>query len=94
MFDIRRDEQGIVRLSGRFDASQAQKARTVLDDVEAAMTIDFSELKYISSAGIGELLHVQKRLMASGQTLHLANMTDHIKDIFTYAGLHTIFKID
>lgn len=94
MFEIHRDENGDIILAGRFDAAQAEKARAVLDEVNTSCTVNFQDLKYISSAGLGELLLVQKRLMDCGQTLRLVNMNSHIRDIFKYAGFHTIFKID
>jgi anti-anti-sigma regulatory factor len=55
MFEIRRCEEGIV-LSGRFDASQVERARGVFDEVTEACIVDFEALSYISSGGLGLLL--------------------------------------
>ena len=62
MFDIRRAENGTVMLSGRLDASQAEKARGVLATITESCAIDFTDLDYISSLGLGVLLEAQKRL--------------------------------
>lgn len=94
MFDIYVQPDGSISISGRFDASQAAKAKAVLDTIEDSCIIDFKDLKYISSAGLGELLSTQKRLMDKGKGLKLINVRDNIKDVFRFAGFHTIIEIE
>ncbi len=93
MLEIHVNDNGDVLLSGRFDASQVEKVRPVFDTIEKSCVIDFRDLKYISSAGLGELLNVQKRLMDVGEGLRLVNMNPHVRDIFRYAGFHKVFEI-
>lgn len=81
-------------LSGRFDASQTEKAREVFEQVNNTFTVDFKELDYISSAGLSVLLMTQKRLDESGHQLILKNMSQHIREIFNYAGFDMIFTIE
>jgi anti-anti-sigma factor len=83
-----------VLLAGRFDASQVEKARSFLNVIEGDCTLDFGGLEYISSAGLGVLLAVQKRLGESGHSLKLVNMDPHTRDIFRIAGLDMIFEIE
>lgn len=94
MFSIERSDNGFIRLSGRLDASQADKARSFLESMSESCTLDFSDLDYISSAGLGVLLGTQKRLSESGHKLRLIKLSKHIKDIFLYAGFDHIFEID
>jgi anti-sigma B factor antagonist len=94
MFDIKRDENGQILLVGRLDASQVDTLNHVLDQVLESCTIDFGDLTYISSAGLGVLLAAQKRLKDRGHGLTFINMNKHIKDIFILAGFDLIFKID
>lgn len=82
-----------IQLIGRLDASQVVAAREVLDRITASSTIDFRELEYISSAGMGVLLATQKRLAGSGQKLTLVHLNKHIRDIFGYAGFDKVFEI-
>ncbi len=93
MFDIRRAENGTVMLSGRLDASQAEKARGILATITESCAIDFTDLDYISSLGLGVLLEAQKRLNESGQGLTLTNLNDHLADLFRLAGFDILFEI-
>lgn len=93
MLDIRLGQGGEVILSGRLDAAQAPRAQTFLDGVERPRVIDCVGLEYISSAGLGVLLKTHKRVLASGGGLELVNVTKHIRDIFRYSSLDTIFRI-
>ena len=58
---------GVVVISGRLDAAQAQAAQTFLDACQGTVTLDCGSLEYISSAGLGVLLKTQKRLLALGR---------------------------
>ncbi len=93
MFDIRIDQQGDVVLSGRLDAAQTEKASEILSKITKSVTVDFKELQYISSAGLGVLLATQKRLSQSGNRLRLINLNSHIKDVFHFARFDMIFDI-
>ena len=94
MFKISLEDHGVVRLQGRLDASQADEATKTLGKVTKSATVDFKELEYISSAGLGVLIAAQKRLKESGHELTLANMNSHIRDVFRYARFDLIFKIE
>ena len=65
MFEIEMDESGTIVLSGRFDASQTEKAREFFQNIYESKIVDFKKLDYISSAGLGVLLGTQKRLNES-----------------------------
>jgi anti-sigma B factor antagonist len=93
MLDIKKDPSGTIFLAGRFDASQADKAKTVLLALTEGATLDFANLEYISSAGLGVLLAVQKNLHPRGQGLRLINVHSHIKDVFHFSGFDQIFEI-
>lgn len=94
MFEINLRQNNEIRLVGRFDASQVDKARNVFDSVNTTNTVNFQELDYISSAGLGVLLATQKRLNETGNQLILKNMNMHIREVFKYAGFDMIFKIE
>jgi anti-sigma B factor antagonist len=94
MFEIRFGEKREVLLEGRFDAGQVDKAHRFFEQVNESRVVDCGSLEYISSAGLGVLLRVQKRLMGADGRLTLVNLNHHIADIFRYAGLDRVFMID
>jgi anti-sigma B factor antagonist len=94
MFDIRWGDGGQVVVSGRFDASQADTAEAFLSGVTGSTDVDFHELQYISSLGLGILLRTQKRLAASGGSLRLVRVSRHIREIFRFSGFDRIFPIE
>jgi len=93
MFDISLADDGRILLSGRLDASRVESARSVLGAVTGTCTLDFSELEYISSLGLGVLLEAQKRLTDAGHGLVITNLSVHIADLFKLAGFDRIFEI-
>lgn len=93
MFEASRAAAALIMFKGRLDASQVDRARIVLDSLSESCTIDFSELDYISSAGLGILLATQKRLSESGHGLTISGMNRHIREIFHIAGFEIVFKI-
>ena len=93
MFDIKIVKPGELVMSGRFDASQVEKARAVLEQLTATAVVDMKNLQYVSSAGLGILLAAQKKLSEKGHKLRLANMSQHVRDLFQMTRLDTIFEI-
>ena len=93
MFDIRLTDTGEVALSGRFDAAQVETARAVLDRLNVTTSVDFKDLAYVSSAGLGILMATQKRLSEKGHKLILKNVSGHIREIFKIARFDLIFEI-
>ena len=93
MFEIKTKQDRLI-LCGRLDATQVDKAIDALNQVQGNATVDLSELEYVSSAGLGVLVATQKRLMESGGSLQLINMTPHVRSVFHYASLNKIFPLD
>ena len=93
MFSAKLEENGEIVLSGRLDASQVNTANEVLSKITRSSIVNFQNLEYISSAGLGILLMNQKRLSASGMRLKLINLNKQIRDIFALTGFDKIFEI-
>ena len=94
MFDIKIKEGSEVLLSGRLNAAYTAKLKEALASFNEDCIVDFSELSYISSAGLGELIQTYSRLEKSGNTIKLINMNDHIREVFKYCGLDKVFIIE
>ncbi len=94
MFTIEFGDNGDILVRGRLDAAQCAAAEEFLCAVASSSTLDFAQLEYISSAGLGILLKTQKRLAESGAGLKIINVNNHIHDVFRYSGFHAIFEIE
>ena len=94
MFEIGCGDDGVIILTGRLDAAQADKAQQFLDAASAPAVLDFARLEYISSAGLGVLLALHKRLLASGGGLRLIHVNKHLHDIFRFSGFDRVFVIE
>ncbi|MBR4121623.1 MAG: STAS domain-containing protein [Spirochaetales bacterium] len=84
-----------VAIEGRLDTITAPELeaelKTSLDGVEK-LTLDFSALEYISSAGLRVLLSTQKRMNTQG-SMTLKNVNDTIMEIFEVTGFNDILTI-
>lgn len=94
MFEIERTEFDRVRMRGRFDAAQEEKAQRVFDRIDTSCRIDFEELTYISSLGLGLLVALQQRLAERGEEVVLVNVNPHIRELLKLSGLDTVITIE
>jgi len=94
-----REEEGvfIIAVAGRMDAVSApgfeKKCEEWIAKEKNAFIIDFSDLDYISSAGLRSLLVIGKKLKTKNGTMYLAALKDVIKDVFEISGFDSIFSI-
>ena len=94
MFEIRHGEDGVIALSGRLDASHAERLDEALNDVRGPTTLDCAALEYVSSLGLGVLLKTQKRLMTHGAGLRIRGLSPHLREVFRFSGFDRIFEIE
>jgi len=93
MFESRIGANGEIILIGRLDVSQVDRLREALRPVETSCELNFDAVQYISSACLGVLLGVQRRLVEKGQSLTLTHMSPPIRELFTIAGFTQVFII-
>ena len=83
-------------VQGRVDSLSAPELEAVLDEslegVEE-LVFDFSELEYISSAGLRVLLTSYKKMAEQG-TMKITNINEVIREIFEVTGFADIFTIE
>ena len=83
-------------LSGRLDTTTAPDLeKEVKDNIEGVekLDFDFSDLAYISSAGLRVLLSAQKIMNKQGEMV-VKNCSDEIKEIFEVTGFSDILTIE
>ncbi len=94
MFEIHLLDGGTIKLSGRLDAAQADRAKAVLKTVNEPAVADFADLDYISSAGLGVIVETYKRLNDMGHSFRLVRLNPRIRLVFLYAGLDKVMQIE
>ncbi len=85
-----------LKLSGRLDTTGAPQLEEFLEKELSGiekLTIDFSDLEYISSAGLRALLAAQKKLNASGGVT-VQNSNEYIREIFDMTGFAEILTVE
>ncbi|MBR1689466.1 MAG: STAS domain-containing protein [Oscillibacter sp.] len=89
------DSELTVTLAGRLDTTTApeleKELKTSLDGV-TALTIDMTELEYISSAGLRVLLSAQKVMNKQGE-MKVTHVGETIMEIFEVTGFSDILTI-
>ena len=94
MFAIAHDDSGAVRLTGRLDAASVSTARDFLARIETTTRLDFTELEYIASVGLGVLVAAQRRLKEKGEGLVLTGLSPHLREVLSLAGFEGIFAVE
>ena len=59
-----------------------------------SLIIDFTDLEYISSAGLRVLIATQKKLKPENIPMVIKNVNDTINEIFKMSGFDKILKIE
>ena len=86
----------MIALEGRLDTTTAPELEAELKenmDKIQALVLDFSELEYISSAGLRVLLMAQKT-MAEKDGLKVTGVSPLILDVFEVTGFTDILDIE
>ena len=85
-----------IALEGRLDTTTAPELELALKadmDKANALTMDFSKLDYISSAGLRVLLSAHKAMRAKGG-MKVTNVNEIVKEVFDVTGFADILDIE
>ena len=91
------DKALIVSVNGRMDAVTASDFENALTEFigqgNSSLVIDFSDLDYISSAGLRSILSTAKKMKGMEGKLFLANLKEVVKEVFDISGFSAIIPI-
>ena len=91
------NDNTVLALEGRLDGNAsgllAQQLNETIDSGQPKVIVDFSQLVYISSAGLRVLLMAAKRVTTENGALVLCAMQDHIREVFEISGFLQILSI-
>ena len=85
-----------IALEGRLDTMTAPELEAELNqslDSAESLTLDFSRLEYISSAGLRVLLSAHKAMSARGG-MKVANVNEIVQEVFEVTGFADILSIN
>ena len=88
-----------VYLQGEIDHHSAKKMREEIDsainfNMPSLLILDFSEVSFMDSSGIGLVMGRFKNLQKNGAKLNLSNLSDNIYKIMKLAGIDRLATID
>ena len=85
-----------VHLNGEVDVNTAPELSAYLDKElpgVQALTLDFAECDYVSSAGLRVLLATFKRMRAADGSTSFTNVGKDLMDVFQITGLARVFGL-
>ena len=87
-----------VDINGELDVAGADKVKThlnsLIEEQPVDIKMDFTNLEYIDSTGLGALIGVLKRLKVNDKDIYVLNARKNVKKIFSITGLDKIFKVE
>ena len=81
------------RLDGFTSAAHETELKALLAGEASSVTIDLSQLEYVSSAGLRVLLMTAKQAKAKGGAVVLSSPTSVVLDVLKISGFDKIFDI-
>ena len=96
---VRKDNDGISTLyiKGYLDAHTApqleQALQKLLDEKQVRIIVNFSDLTYISSAGLGVFMGFIEDIRNLNGDIKLSNMSPKIYRVFDLLGFPTLYEI-
>lgn len=95
--EVQCGEVRVIGPSGRIDTTTAgaleAKLAALLAAASPRVVVDFSDVEYISSAGLRVLLVAARRVQGTGGRLALCGMRPPVHHVFQLAGFLPLFTI-
>ena len=93
------DELLTARIIGDIDHHSAKEMRETIDDAVLKgqvreLEIDFRDVTFMDSSGLGLVMGRYKLMQELGGTLHLVNVASHLKKVMVLAGLDRLAVLD
>lgn len=97
---LKTEQQGVMILApdGRLDSNSApvleQEISTISHSEDGHhLLLDFSNVEYISSAGLRVVLKTVKERQAASKSFAVSNMQDHVREVFEISGFDSYVSI-
>jgi anti-sigma B factor antagonist len=88
----------IIDASGRITLGEGSSAfrdtvKQLVTDGNKKILVNLSDVSYIDSSGIGELVSAFTSVSGAGGTMKLVGLTKRIKDLLQITKLYTVFDV-
>ena len=87
----------VVRFEGNIDTGTSTEAQEslekLIDEGALKIVVNFSEVGFVSSAGLRILLVITKKLKNTGGNLRVCGLNETVKEIFEITGFDSIFNL-
>jgi anti-sigma B factor antagonist len=97
MFELKEEGTSVVvYLKGEVNAQTGLELKNkVLDIFKKTPTVvlSFKGVMYMNSSGLREIIDLLKRSKKENKNLRLCDMSNDIKEMFSFTGLDKVFKI-
>ena len=93
------DRDPVIVASGEIDVATSPQLRAelseVLERVPTSVTVDFTNVSFIDSSGLGVLVGALKRVREhdAGATLRVVHPQDAVRKVFDITGLDGLFDL-
>jgi anti-sigma B factor antagonist len=91
-------EVTILQFTGRITLGQGtQRLREAIDEMlergRVQLLLDFGEVGYVDSSGLGELVLARKRVLEAGGVIKLMKLKQIMRDLIQVTHLCTLFEV-
>ena len=94
---VRKDGVLIVVLNGIIDSSSAPQLQRALDSgigpADQALLLDFEQVSFLSSAGLGLFLIFSRKFDAPGKQFGVCALSDSVRNVINISGFDKFLKV-
>jgi anti-sigma B factor antagonist len=83
---------GDITMNGTGANRVADKVRNILEKGHDRLVLDLGRVRYVDSAGLGELIHAFSAVRNRGGAMKLLNVTKRLNDLLVVTKLLTVFE--
>ena len=86
---VKQNDKTVARMKGRLDTAASAQLSAGLSEGWSAqddLELDFTEVEYISSAGLRLLVALQKKATKAGRSMVIRNINNVVREVFKVAG--------
>ena len=81
------------RLDGIYSTNFSNQVAALITGTGAKILIDFTDIDYVSSAGLRALLVLMKKATATGSVFALCGLNNQVREVLDISGFAAMFTI-